>query len=93
MILFFITLIILLIAQIIYSVKLFNREKKDFNIKLITLKNRILEYSKIQTKQDCQIKLSQDLEKILKENKYKLNNDIFTLNYTLFEIASNNKLI
>jgi predicted Holliday junction resolvase-like endonuclease len=85
--------IALLIAAIVYLNVQFYNEKKSFNSKLYALQDIIVEISKKQLGQQEQLKLSEELERTVKSTNAKLNDDIFGLNYDLFEIATKNNLI
>lgn len=93
MIAILLVIILLLIGAIIYLNIQFYNEKKSFKVKLFALQDIIVEISKKQLGQVEQIKLSQELDATLKSSNNKLNNDIFGLNYDLFEIATKNNLI
>lgn len=93
MILILTAIILVLLAIIIYFNIQFYKEKEIFKIKLQILQNSIVEISRKQSGQANQIKLSDELEQSLKNNKAILSNDIFGLNYELFEILSKNNLI
>lgn len=86
-------IIIILVVVIVYFNIQFYKEKELFRIKIQVLQNSIVEISKKQSGQVNQIKLSQELEQSMKDNKAILNNDIFWLNYELFIILSKNNLI
>lgn len=93
MVLILIGIIMILIVVIIYFNIQFYKEKELFRIKIQVLQNSIVEISKKQSGQANQIKLSEELEQSMKDNKAILNNDIFWLNYELFIILSKNNLI
>jgi hypothetical protein len=93
MIAILLVIILLLIGAIIHLNIQFYNEKKSFKVKLFALQDIIVEISKKQLGQVEQIKLSQELDATLKSSNNKLNNDIFGLNYDLFEIATKNNLI
>lgn len=85
--------IILILVLVIIKLNIqFYKEKIKFKIKLSKLQGIIIEIGKKQLSQQEQIKLSNDLETILKSSSTKLNNDIFELNYDLFVIATKNNL-
>lgn len=88
-----ITIIALLILYILHLNIQFYIEKTNFQIKLYALQDLIIEISKKQLGQQEQLSLSEELEKIINSSQHRLNNDIFELNYDLFEIASKNNLI
>jgi len=85
--------IALLVAIIGYLNLQFYREKRAFRIRIEALQFVISEISKKQSGQIDQIKLSEDMESKLKSAKATLSNDIFGLNYELFEILSKNNLL
>ena len=85
-------ILVLLVAIIYLNIQFYN-EKKSFKIKLFALHDVIIAISKKQLSQKEQIQLSQELEATLKLSNAKLNSDIFSLNYDLFEIATENNLI
>jgi len=84
-------ILILIIVIIRLNIQFYN-EKNSFKSKLFVFQNIILAIAKKQLNQQEQIKLSQDLEASLKTSNAKLNNDIFRLNYDLFEIVTKNKM-
>lgn len=87
------TAIIFILVFVIIKLNIqFYKEKIKFKIKLSKLQGIIIEIGKKQLSQQEQIKLSNDLETILKSSSTKLNNDIFELNYDLFVIATKNNL-
>ena len=93
MIIILTTIIVALAVVIIHLNIQFYKEKEIFKIKLQVLQNSIVEISRKQSGQANQIKLSEELEQSLKNNKAILSNDLFGLNYELFEILSKNNLI
>jgi len=93
MVIVLIAVILLLLAAIVYLNIEFYKEKKNFSTKLCLLQEVIIEMSKKELRQRGQIQLSEQLEQSLKLNNAALSNDIFKLNYELFEILSQNNLL
>jgi len=86
------TITLLLIAMVYLNLQ-FYKEKKAFKIRIEALQFVISEISKEQSGQLNQLSLSEDMERKLKSAKAILSNDIFRLNYELFEILSKNNLL
>jgi hypothetical protein len=88
-----ITIILLLLAVIVYLNISFLKEKKDFERKLATLKEVIVTIAKVQEGKQEQVQLSEELKQSLKARNGILNEAIFGLNFDLFELLSKNNLL
>ncbi len=93
MIVILLTVIFILSIVIAYLCVDFYRGKKLFQKKVEVLEEIIQEISKKQKVQSNQLKLSDDLNENLKKSKNTLSQDIFKLNYELFDILSKNGLL
>jgi hypothetical protein len=93
MVIVLIAVIALLLAAIIYLNIEFYKEKKNFSAKIGLLHEIIVQMSKKEMNQRGQIQLSEQLEQSLKSSNAVLSDDIFKLNYELFEILSQNNLL
>lgn len=93
MIVILLTVIFMLSIVIAYLCIDFYRGKKTFQKRIDVLEEIIQEISKKQMIQSNQLKLSDDLNENLKKSKNTLSQDIFKLNYELFDILSKNGLL
>jgi len=93
MIVLLIATIVSLVSLIVYLNIRFYREKKKFKTRIAVLQQIILEISKTRDGQRTQLKLSDEIDSRLKSAKATLSDDIFGLNYELFEILSKNNLL
>lgn len=93
MIVILISVIFILSIVIAYLCIDFFRSKKSFQKKILILEEIIQEISKKQLLQSNQLKLSDDLNENLKKSKNTLSQDIFKLNYEMFDILSKNGLL
>ena len=87
------SIIVLLLCIIVYLNVVFYQQKEIFRMRLQTLRKIIAEIDKKHTDQQGQIRLSDELQQTLKESRAILNNDIFDLNYELFDLLSKNNLL
>lgn len=71
----------------------FYDDRKKFRLRLKTLEEFILKIDKQQAIQHNQLQLSDDMRHKLKSINATLSNDIFDLNYELFEVLSKNNLL
>ncbi|OYU81658.1 MAG: hypothetical protein CFE23_04095 [Flavobacterium sp. BFFFF1] len=88
-----IAIILSLFAAIIYLGIDFHREKKLFRKKIAALEEIIVQITRKQMLQSGQLKLSDEMSENLKKTKIVLNEDIFGLNYELFDLLSKNDLL
>jgi len=93
MIMILIAVISALVAAIVYLNVRFYKEKKMFKVKVETLQQIIVEISQKQNGQLGQIKLSNELHKKMKSVNAILSDDVFKLNYELFEMLDQNNLL
>ena len=93
MIVFLIAVIVLLIVAIVYLNIAFYKDKRLFKIKLESMHQVIAEITQKQSGQLSKIKLSDELNEKLKASNVVLSNDIFGLNYELFDLLSKNNLL
>lgn len=93
MIIILIATIALLSIIIFYLNMNFYKQKKVFKIKIETLEQVIVEISKEQILQSNQLKISDEFNEHFKTQKAIIGNDVFDLNYQLFEILSKNDLL
>ncbi|AWA28766.1 hypothetical protein HYN48_00925 [Flavobacterium magnum] len=93
MIILLTAVILLLFVAMIYLAVYSHREKKKFSEKIAALEAIIVQITRKQLAQSGQVKLSDDLNERLKKSRVVLNEDIFTLNYELFDLLSKNDLL
>jgi cbb3-type cytochrome oxidase subunit 3 len=93
MIFILMAIIVLLLCVIVYLNIAFYQQKEIFRMRLQALRKIIVEIDKKQSEQQGQIQLSEELQQTLKESRAILSNDIFDLNYELFDILSKNNLL
>lgn len=93
MIIFLVSVIVMLIAAIIYLNVQFYREKHLFKIRLESLQQIIVESRAKQVRQSSQLIIADALDEKLKTNRSVLNNDLFGLNFELFDLLSKNNLL
>ena len=93
MVIFLIAVIAGLVAGVIYLNVQFYKEKRVFKDSLESLRQIIADSSKKQNGQANQLKLSEALDEKLKSNRAVLSNDIFSLQFELFDILSKNNLL
>ena len=93
MILVLTTIIFLLTISILYLSIDFYRDKKVFKKRILALEEVIFQISKKQIVHSNQLKLSDDLNENLKKSRSTLSDEIFNLNYNLFEILAKNDLL
>ena len=93
MVIFLIAVIAGLVAGVIYLNVQFYKEKRVFKDRLESLRQIIVDSSKKQNGQANQLKLSEALDEKLKSNRAVLSNDIFSLQFELFDILSKNNLL
>jgi hypothetical protein len=93
MVIFLIAVILLLVAGVIYLNVQFYKEKRVFKVRLESLRQIIVDSSKKQNGQANQLKLCEALDERLKSNRAMLSNDIFKLQFELFDILSKNNLL
>jgi len=85
--------IIALIAVIIYLNVAFYKEKKDFKVRIQTLQYIIAEITNQNSARQGQIELADQMEQTLKSVKTTLNEDVFGLQYEMFDLLSKNNLL
>ena len=90
---FLIILSILLFCFIFYLNYKFYNDRKKFRLKLKMLEEFIRKINRQQVIQNNQLQLSDDMKEKLKSINTTLSNDIFDLNYELFEVLSKNNLL
>ncbi|SDJ15279.1 hypothetical protein [Flavobacterium noncentrifugens] len=90
MIVLLIAMIVSLVSVIVFLNVRFYREKKVFKTRIEVLQQIIFEISEKQNGQRIQLRLSDEIDHKLKSAKATLSDDIFGLNYELFEILSKN---
>ena len=83
----------MLISAMIYLNIQFTKEKKEFKFKISFLEKIIEEISRSKMINENQLQLNDQLQKSLKEKNTNLNDQIYDLNYEMFEILSKNKLL
>jgi hypothetical protein len=93
MILVLFTIIVLLIAIIVFLNVQHFQQKKSFQTRIKILQEIIVEISNKQSGQLQQLQLSEELQQRLKSDKAYLNESIFDLNYELIEMLSKNNLL
>ncbi|AWI24568.1 hypothetical protein [Flavobacterium pallidum] len=93
MIFLLISMILLLFFAMIYLAVYSRREKKKFGEKIAALEEIIVQITRKQLAQSGQLRLSDELNENLKKSRIVLNEDIFKLNYELFDILSKNDLL
>jgi hypothetical protein len=90
----FLILLSVLFAGIIFYLNYkFYMDRKKFQSRIKILEDFILQISKEQLIQNNQLQLSDELRQKLKTINGILSNDIFDLNYELFNILSKNNLL
>jgi len=87
------SIIVFLLCVIVYLNVVFYQQKEIFRMRLQALRKIIAEIDKKHTDQQGQIRLSDELQQTLKESRAVLSNDIFDLNYELFDLLSKNNLL
>ena len=90
---FLILLSILLFLFIFYLNYKFYNDRKRFRSRVKALEDFILKINRQQAVQDSQLQLSDDMRQKLQSINATLSNDIFELNYELFEVLSKNNLL
>lgn len=90
MVTFLIGVIAFLIGVIVYLNIAFYREKRRFSVKIETMQHAIAEITRKQSGQDSRVKLSEELNEKLRSSQATLSQDIFGLNYQLFDLLSKN---
>jgi hypothetical protein len=90
MVVFLIAVIAVLLGLIVYLNLEFYKEKKRFRAKIADMQQVIAEITRKQLGQNGQIKLSDELTQKLRSSQATLEQDIFGLNYALFELLSKN---
>lgn len=93
MIAILITIIFVLCITVIFLIIDFYREKNVFKKKIQALEDVIVHITRKHIVQGDQLRISDDMNQNFKISKTVLNNDIFNLNYELFEILSKNNLL
>ena len=93
MVIILVSVIVLLIAAIIYLNLQFYKEKRIFKIRLETLHQIIVEANAKQAGQSGRLIIADALDEKLKSSRSVLNNDIFGLNFELFDMLSKNNLL
>lgn len=93
MIIILVSVIVLLIAAILYLNVQFYKEKRIFKVKLDTLHQIIIESRAKQAGQSSRLSIADALDEQLKASRTVLNNDIFGLNFELFDLLSKNNLL
>lgn len=93
MVIILVSVIVLLIAAIIYLNVQFYKEKRIFKIRLETLHQIIVESRAKQAGQSGRLIIADALDEKLKTSRSVLNNDIFGLNFELFDMLSKNNLL
>ncbi len=93
MIIILIVTIVLLSVIIFYLNANFYKQKEIFKIKIEVLEQVIVEISKEQIVQSNQLKISDEFNEHFKMQKTVIGNDVFDLNYQLFELLSKNDLL
>jgi hypothetical protein len=93
MIFILISVTLLLCATIIYLGVYSHREKEKFRKKEAALEEIIVQITQKQIIQSGQLRLSDELDENLKKSRIILNDDIFKLNYELFDTLSKNDLL
>jgi len=85
--------ILLLLFVIVWLNIDFYKEKRNFKHRIETLHQVIAEITSKQRRQQDDIKLSEEFDQTMKSSKSVLSNDIFSLNYELFDMLSKNNLL
>lgn len=93
MIVLLIVIILLLIGCIVYLNIQFYREKRKFKIRIESMQAFIAEIARKQSGQLGRIKLSDDFNETLKTSNAAIGQDLFALNYELFDLLSKNNLL
>jgi len=93
MIIILIITIVLLSVIIFYLNVNFYKQKEIFKTKIEALEQVIVEISKEQIVQSNQLKISDEFNEHFKTQKTVIGNDVFDLNYQLFELLSKNDLL
>lgn len=93
MIVLLVITIIVLIGVIIYLNMAFYKEKKVFKIRIQTLQSIIADITAKQTLQQGQLELAGQMDQTLKSVKTTLNQDVFGLQYEMFDLLSKNNLL
>ena len=93
MIFILIFVILMLCAAIVYLGIYSRREKKKFRKKELALEEIIVQITQKQVIQSGQLRLSDELNENLKKSRIVLNDDIFKLNYEMFDMLSKNDLL
>ena len=93
MLAFLILFSLLLLGIILYLNFIFYRDRKKFRLRIAALEAFIQELGREQDLRSGQLQLSDDLRKKLLAIHATLSNDIFDLNYDLFDRLSENGLL
>lgn len=93
MIVLLIVIIVLLIGCIVYLNIQFYREKRKFKTRIESMQVFIAEITRKQSGQLGRIKLSEDFNQTLKASNAVIGQDLFALNYELFDLLSKNNLL
>ncbi len=93
MIVFLIAVIVLLTGCIVYLNIQFYNEKKRFKARLESMQAFIAEITRKQSGQLGRIKLSDEFSETVKASNAAIGQDLFALNYELFDLLSKNKLL
>lgn len=91
MVVFLVAVIVVLIGVIIHLNLEFWKEKKRFRIKIDAMQQVIADITRKQSGQNNRVKLSDELNATLKSSQQILSQDIFGLNYELFDMLKNNR--
>lgn len=92
-------MIILLLLFFLFSIVIFlllqqfGRQQKLFHQKMDLLQKTIAESNQKYDLQADQLQITNEFEKTLKANKATLTDALFSLNYDLFELLSQNNLL
>lgn len=93
MIVLLVITILVLTGVIIYLNVAFYKEKKVFKIRIQTLQSIIADITTKQTLQQGQLELADQMNQTLKSVKTTLNQDVFGLQYEMFDLLSKNNLL
>ena len=91
MVLFLIAVIVALLGIIVYLNIEFYKEKKRFRAKIEAMQHVIREITNKQLGQQGKLRLSDELNQSLRSSQHTLSQDIFGLNYALFDMLKNNR--
>lgn len=93
MIILLVVTIIVLIGVIIYLNVAFYQEKKVFKVKIQALQRIIAEITAKQSLQQEQLELADQMDQTLKSVKTTLNQNVFGLQYEMFDLLLKNNLL